>query len=288
MFKPFIALLNGFANLMLRSIGIKPISEHEIHSEEELKLIIAESMEGGEIEAGERELIQNVFDFDDRVVRQIMVPRIKVSGMKADTTISQAVQLMLKEGYSRYPVYDKNVDDIVGIIHGKDLLQHYVDNNEKTLRDIVRKPYFISENKRIDHLLREFQKTKTQMAIVVSEYGGTVGLVTLEDILEELVGEIQDEHDHELQIVTKKSDNIFSIIATASIHDINKHLEIPFPESDDYDTLAGFILLNTSGNLKESQEININKIKIKIIKLLRHLPEVVEVEFLKTPDEDVA
>ena len=276
-FRPFIVLLNGFANLMLRLVGIKPVSEHEIHSEEELKLLIAESMEGGEIEASERELIQNVFDFDDRVVRQVMVPRVKISAIRITTPIEEAVELILKERYSRYPVFNKNIDDIQGIVHAKDIVQSYIEKSGKTLNDMVRKTSFVSESKRIDHILREFQKSKTQMAIVVSEYGGVVGVVTLEDILEELVGEIQDEYDHEVQIVTQTSTG-YNVIATSSIHDINKFLDLPLPESDEYETLAGLLMFKSSGNLKEGQEISIPGFHFKILKLLRHLPELVEVK----------
>lgn len=282
-FRPFIALLNGFANLILRLVGIKPIHDHAIHSEEELKLIIAESMEGGEIEAAERDLIQNVFDFDDRVVRQVMIPRMKITGLKSTTTLDEAVRIVLQEGFSRYPVYDKSLDNIVGIVNSKDIIQHYIEKRQTPFQEIIRKPYFIPENKRIDHLLREFQRTKTQMAIVVSEYGDTLGIITLEDILEELVGEIQDEYDQEIQIVTK-TDSGYQIVATSSIHDINKILDVPLPESDDYDTLAGMILLFAPGNLKEGQELIIHdKFKFKIIRISRHLPELVEMSLINPP-----
>ncbi|HEX5168767.1 MAG TPA: hemolysin family protein, partial [Cyclobacteriaceae bacterium] len=271
-------------NIILKLFGIKPISEHEIHSEEELKLIIAESEEGGAIETSERELIQNVFDFDNRIVKQVMVPRIKISGIKAKATLEEAVQLIFKEGYSRYPVYERNLDEIIGIVHAKDVLQSYWEKSEKALIEIARKAYYITENKPIDQLLREFQRKKVQMAIVVSEYGGTIGIVTLEDILEEIVGEIQDEHDQEAQIVTR-SGNIYQVVATSPIHDINKILENPLPESDEYDTLTGLILLHRPFELKEGDEIKLFGYKIKILKLNKTLPELVELEPLKEEQE---
>ena len=128
-FRPFIWLLNGMANTFLRLFGIKPISEQEIHSEDELKLIIAESEEGGAIEPSERELIQNVFDFDDRVVRQVMVPRMRISAIKAEVTVREAMDIVLREGYSRYPVYEHSLDEIVGIIFAKDIIRAYVDEH---------------------------------------------------------------------------------------------------------------------------------------------------------------
>ena len=284
-FKPFISLLNGFANLILKMFGIKPVSEtDEIHSEEELRLIIAESEEGGAIESSERELIQNVFDFDDRIVKQVMVPRIKISGINHNATLAEAIQIVLKEGYSRYPIYDKSLDEIKGIVHGKDIVQHYINRTNKTLLEISHPPYTVTENKPIDHLLREFQKKKVQMAVVISEYGGTIGIVTLEDILEELVGEIQDEHDHEAQIVIQ-SGNTYRIIATSSIHDINKSLDVPLQESEDYETLAGLLLTIKSTDLKEGEEFVMDSYAVKIIKMNRTLPEIVELRLVTEANE---
>jgi CBS domain containing-hemolysin-like protein len=279
-FNPFIRLLNGFAIFILKIFGIKPVSEQEIHSEEELKLIIAESEEGGAIESNERELIQNVFDFDDRIVKQVMVPRIKISGLSSTLSLEEAIQIVLKEGYSRYPVYENNLDEIKGIATTKDIVHHYINKTNKNLVEITHQPYFVTENKAIDQLLRNFQKKKIQMAVVISEYGGTIGLVTLEDILEELVGEIQDEHDHEAQIVTPIT-NGYQVIATSSIHDINKDLEEPLPEMEEYDTLAGLLLLHKPFDLKEGEEMAIDNYKIKILKMNKTLPEVVELRPVK-------
>jgi CBS domain containing-hemolysin-like protein len=284
--KPFIALLNGFANLILKMIGIKPMNEHdEIHSEEELKLIIAESEEGGAIESDERKLIQNVFDFDDRVVKQIMVPRIKISGISANSSLEEALKIVIKEGYSRYPIYDKNLDDIKGIAHSKDIVSNYINKTGKDLLGILHTPYFVTENKPIDHLLRDFQRKKAQMAIVISEYGGTIGVVTLEDILEELVGEIQDEHDHEISIVTKTVNDAYQVVATSPIHDINKSIERPFPESEEYETLAGLLLMHKPFDLREGEEFELEGYAIKILKMNKSLPELVEIKLLPTPTE---
>jgi CBS domain containing-hemolysin-like protein len=210
-----------------------------------------------------------------------MVPRIKISGLNSNTALDEAVQIMMKEGYSRYPVYEKNLDEIRGIVHSKDIIQHYINKTNKSLVDIVHPPYFVTENKPIDHLLRDFQKKKVQMAVVISEYGGTIGLVTLEDILEELVGEIQDEHDQEAQIVTQTG-NTYQVIATSSIHDINKVLDEPFQESEDYDTLAGLLLLHKPFDLREGEEFDLEGYKIKILKMNKSLPELVEIKPLST------
>ena len=280
-FRPFIWLLNGLANMILKIFGIKPMSETEIHSEEELKLIIAESEEGGAIETSERELIQNVFDFDNRVVRQVMIPRVKMSMIKADTSIVEAMNIVLKEGYSRYPIYENSKDEIIGVVHSKDIVAAHITNSGKSLRDIMRVVHFIPETKPIDLLLREFQRRKTQMAFVVSEFGGIIGLVTLEDILEELVGDIQDEHDHEQQIVVQLEKDFFQIAAQSSLHDINKLLDVPFPESEEYETLAGLITYERPA-VKEGEEFELFNYKIKVMKVNQTLPEMVEVRLITT------
>ncbi|MEQ1585949.1 MAG: hemolysin family protein [Cyclobacteriaceae bacterium] len=284
-FRPFIWLLNGFANLILKIFGIKPMSEMEIHSEEELKLIIAESEEGGAIESSERELIQNVFDFDNRVARQVMVPRVKMSMIKADTSIADAMNIVLKEGYSRYPIYEQSKDEVIGVVHSKDIVSVYILQNNKSLKDIMRAVHFIPETKPIDVLLRDFQRTKAQMAFVVSEFGGIIGLVTLEDILEELVGEIQDEHDHEQQIVVSIDKLTFQIAAQSSLHDINKLLEVPFPEAEEYETLAG-LLTYERPMLKEGDEFELFNYHIKIVKINQTLPEQVEVKLMIKAPQD--
>jgi CBS domain containing-hemolysin-like protein len=279
-FRPFIYVLNGFANFILRLLGIRAVRE-QVHSEEELKLIIAESEEGGAIDQSERELIQNVFDFDNRIVRQVMVSRMKVSGMNVNTSMDDAMKIVLKEGYSRYPVYEGSIDEIIGIVHSKDIVANHYEKSQKSLRDILRPAFYITEGKTIDTLLREFQKKKVQMAIVISEFGGTRGIVTLEDILEELVGEIQDEHDQEQLLVTAQPDGSFQVLARSSLHDINKGLDVPFPESEDYETLAGLIL-NHRSDLQEGDKFPLEGYEIKIVKMGRSLPEIVEVKLLES------
>jgi CBS domain containing-hemolysin-like protein len=185
------------------------------------------------------------------------------------------MDLLLREGYSRYPVYENSLDDIVGIVHAKDIITAYVQKSDKGLREVMRPAHFIPESKPIDVLLREFQRRKTQMAIVVSEFGGTIGIVTLEDILEELVGEIQDEHDHEQQIVTLLDKQVYQIVAQSSIHDINKFVDVPFPESEEYETLSGMLTYHKSG-LREGDTFKLFNYKFKILRVNKTLPELVE------------
>lgn len=241
-FRPFIWLLNGFANFILKLLGISTIVGHEAHhSSEELQYLLDQGKESGALETNEHELIKNVFDFNDRVVKNIMVPRTKISGIELNTPHKEVLDIIIREGYSRIPVYDETIDKIVGIVHAKDILPLLAENKECVLKEIIRKPYFIPETKKINDLLGELQLKRIQIAIVLDEFGGTAGMVTAEDILEELVGDIQDEYDEEKPIVERLSANEFIIDATASIYDVNEYLPHDLPEDGDYDTVAGLV-----------------------------------------------
>lgn len=281
-FRPFIWMLNGFANFFLQILGIGPIPNAGIHSEDELKMIIAESAEGGAIEPAERELIQNVFDFDDRYVWQILKPRTHIAAISVDTNLDEAIEYCLQEGYSRFPVYEESIDHILGFVHTKDLLAlSRQKNGDKQIKDIVRPVLFVSSNKKVSHLLRQFQKEHAQLAVVVNEFGGTVGLVTLEDIIEELVGEIQDEYDSEAPIVERTSEFTYRIQAQSPLDEINEFLPEPFPESDDYHTLSG-LLLQISENIPEEGDVlQFAPYEVKIIKMFQSSPELVEVRYQK-------
>lgn len=258
-FKPFISLLNGFANLVLRLIGIQPAAGHEAaHSSEELQYLLEQGKQTGALDLSEHELIKNVFDFNERVVKNIMVPRTKISGVEKSMTEEEVLDIVLKEGYSRMPVYDESIDKIVGIIHAKDILPLLAGNKKMVLDEIIRKPYFIPETKKINDLMKEFQLKRIQIAIVLDEFGGTAGMVTLEDIVEELVGEIQDEYDEEKPIVERLSENEFLINAAATIYDVNEFLPHDLPEDEDYDTVGGLVgdLFGKIPEVGESKEFS--------------------------------
>lgn len=277
LFRPFIWLLNGLANLILRAMGIRLVGHSEAHSEEELKLIISESAESGAIQASERELIHNVFTFDERLVKHIMTPRTQVVGMRIETPLSEAVPFALREGYSRYPVYEDTLDQIVGFVHTKDLLVAQVEQSDKTLRDLMRPVLYTHPNKRIVHLLRQFQRDRLQLAVVTNEFGGTAGIVTMEDILEELVGEIQDEYDQEQPPVVSTGENTWRVLAQTNLERINEHLPEPFPLDDDYDTLAGLLLKVLDSIPEEGSVIPIGAYEVTVLKMYKTSPEIVEV-----------
>lgn len=240
-FGPFIWSLNKSSNLILRIVGIKKVGDEDVHTEEELRLILTESEEGGAIKPSENELIQNVFDFDDRIVKQIMVPQNRVVAIDVEEGKNEITKIVIEEGFSRLPIYLGDIDHVIGVIHSKDLLKALIDNKFRSLKDIMRPAHFVPESMKINELLRDFQKHHIQMAIVTNEFGSTAGIITMEDIIEELVGEIQDEHDEEKPNVERKSDTEFIVNAQATIVDVNDVLPIALPENSHYETVSGYI-----------------------------------------------
>lgn len=278
-FSPFIWLLNKSSNVILKLVGIKTIEE-EVHTEEELRLILTESEEGGAIKPSENELIQNVFDFDDRIVKQILVSTNKVVALDVEIGRDEMIKQIIEEGFSRMPVYLGDIDNVIGIVHSKDLLKAVVENRFKSIKDIMRSVHFVPESMKINELLRDLQKHHIQMAVVTNERGATAGIITMEDIIEELVGEIQDEHDEEKPNVEKKSDTEYIVNAQSSMVDVNNVLPVALPESPHYETVSGYVNYvfgrippvndkrETDGYeitiLKRSQQ-NVESIRLKIL-----------------------
>jgi len=278
--RPFIWFLNGFANLIVRAIGIDPAKTADIHTEEELRMILTESEEGGAIKQSEHELIQNVFEFDDRVVRQILIPRNKIAAIDAESTREELISKVIDEGYSRMPVYQETLDNVIGVIYTKDLIKVLYEKNYKGVDELLRPAYFVPMNKRINDLLREFQTQHIQMAIVTNEFGGTSGIVTMEDIIEELVGEIQDEYDDEKPPVDKKSETEYVVNATANINDVNDLLPIALPESPNYDTISGLLNYIYGRIPAVNEKRNFAGYEFTIVKRFKHSVDSVKMTVL--------
>ena len=242
LFKPFIWVLNGFSNFILRLIGITPLKEAEVHSPEELRMMVEAGKKSGVIEARKYEIIRNAFDFAERSARQAMVPRTHVFGVSKSAPVSQSIDKILENGYSRVPVYEGTIDHIVGIIFTKDLLQKLHSQKEFSIEEIIRPAHYIAANKKLIDIMRDFQKQHIQFAIVVDEFGGTEGVITMEDILEELVGEIQDEYDSETPLIEKLDDKKFRVQGQATLVALNERLPRPLPENEIYVTLAGMLI----------------------------------------------
>lgn len=284
-FRPFIWVLNGFANFLLKLLGFGHELGEAHHSSEELQYLLDQGKESGALNMVEHELLKNVFDFNERVVKNIMVPRTKISAVEVDCPKEELLHTIISEGYSRVPVYDGNIDKIVGMVHAKDLLPFLIDKQELELKNIIRKPYFIPETKKINDLMAEFQLKRIQIAVVLDEFGGTSGIVTLEDIVEELVGEIQDEYDEEKPIVDQVSEREFIVDASATLHDVNEFLPLELPMSTDYDTISGLVgeLFDKIPDVGERKAYN--GYYFTILKKTEQNIESVKLEFMESPDD---
>lgn len=242
--RPLVVFMSFVSRAALRPFGIRVGAEVSSHTEEELRVLLAESArssDAGSIAHSEHQLIEQVFKFDVRVVRQIMVPRAHMVALPIEASADQVFDALINEGYTRIPVFSGSREKIAGVVHVKDVLKLTRQNKPIVLESVIRPAFFVPESKKIADLLREFQEKKTHIAIVVDEFGATSGLVTLEDIVEELVGEIQDEYDEEVSAVERKSETAFVVNAHAPIIDVNKVLPIALPEGNEYSTLAGLI-----------------------------------------------
>lgn len=285
---PLVWVINAGSWLVLTPLGIKVGEEADSHTEEEIRLLLAESASSevqGSIQKTEHELIEKVFTFDERVVRQIMVPRTQMVAIDSTTPAEQLFDILVYEGYSRMPVFSGSRDNIIGVVHAKDLLKTIRDPQPKGISAILRPAFFVPETKKIRILLRELQAKKTHMAIVVDEFGVTSGLVTLEDIVEELVGEIQDEYDDERPAVEQRKDGSYVVNGHASIIDANAHLPIPLPEGTEYSTVAGLINVVFSGIPEVGQSCSNGDYDFKVLKRSRGSVDSVLL-ITKTPTEN--
>ncbi len=262
---PFVRFLTYVTNKISKIFGVKE-HEEETVTEEEIKMMIDQGEEKGTIEEEEKELLNNVFEFDDITVSEIMTHRTDIFAVDINTDIDELMQIISKEDYrySRIPVYEDTIDEIKGILYVKDILKN-VGKKTFRMKNIIHEPYFIPQTKMIDDLFREMQKHKTQMAIILDEYGGTAGLITMEDILEELVGEIYDEYDEEELQYEKIDETTYILSGNMTIYDVNKLLDAQIPEGD-YDTISGFLQdeLDRIPKEEENPVIETEKVTYKI------------------------
>ena len=260
---PFVKLLTFSTNVISKIFGVKE-NEEEIVTEEEIKMMIDEGEEKGTIDQEEKELLNNVFEFNDTTASEIMTPRIDIFALKISQDLYEVLDELVDYKYSRIPVYDETIDEIKGILYVKDVLKNINKKNFR-VKNVVKEAYFVSQTRLINEVFRELQKNKKQMAIIIDEYGGTAGLVSMEDILEELVGDIFDEYDKVEEEYKKIDENTYIINASMPIYDVNKLLGDEIPEGD-YDTLSGY-LQEKLGRIPKDDEkpiIETKKITYKI------------------------
>jgi len=240
---PLVKLLVKLSNLVTGPLGGASRVRMGLITEEEIKTVVDAGEEGGVLEVEEKEMIYSIFDFGDTLTREVMVPRIDVVAIDASTTLPEAADLAIKGTHSRVPVYQDTIDNVVGVLYAKDLLRVLrAGDLTVSLTQVTRPAYFVPEAKKVSDLLEELQKRRVHMAIVVDEYGGVAGLVTIEDILEEIVGEIQDEYDaSEEPLFQQEAEGAYVFDARANLDDVSQLLGAPLPADESYDTLGGFL-----------------------------------------------
>ncbi len=244
LFKPFIWALNGTGNALLRLVGVEPASGHElVHSVEELKMLVTASTKEGVVAEQESELLHAIFDFGDLLVRQVMIPRTEIIAVEADLPLDEILPLINESTYSKIPVYDDDLDNVLGIIHVKDLLRTMQETGwqSSTVRSLVREPLYVPETLPVSALLRQLRDNRQHIAIILDEFGGTAGLVTLEDILEEIVGEVSDPFDKFTPEIEALEDGSYLIDGLCLMEDVNDALGLELRDLA-YDTIAGYTL----------------------------------------------
>jgi CBS domain containing-hemolysin-like protein len=288
---PFIWILNGSARAFTGLFGLKPAKEHEVaHSEEELRMILSESFENGEINQSEYKYMNNIFEFDDRNAREIMVPRTQIVSVSKDDSIEDILELASKEKYTRYPVViDGDKDQVVGMINTKEILIDYVrgvDMTHKTVEAYLKPIIQILESMPIHDVLLRTQKERIQMAILMDEYGGTAGLLTVEDILEEIVGEIQDEFDTDEVPEIQKIDDLHYIFDSKVLIDQVNDLLGTHIEDEDMDTIGGW-MLTQNFDLEKGESVSFGKFEFKVLDIEDHHIKMIEAYRVSTEEPDI-
>lgn len=286
--KPVVFILNKVTSVIFKIIGGE-VKATTLVTEEDIRSLVDAGEEEGIIEMEEREMIQNIFEIDDLEVAEVMVPRIDIFALPKETKLSEILGDALDFGFSRIPVYDDSIDNIVGILYVKDLIPIALDStkdpNTTTIEEIMREAHYIPETKRINVLLKELQNKKIHMAIVLDEYGGTEGLVTIEDILEEIVGEIFDEYDSEIDLIKKLGPDRYIIQGEVSLEELNEMFDSGLPE-EDFDSLGGYVF-STLGRIPEQGDIiEFSNLRMKVLGMDNRRVTQVEVVILEKKIEE--
>ena len=275
-----VRFVTSTSRLVLRLFRITPGPSSYPISPEELELLLKEGSEHGIINRTEQDLIQSVFKFTDISVREVMVPRVRMVTLRTTMTRPEIQEIFSEHRYSRYPVLREESDDVVGILYYKDLVDILTDNTPFHIERILHAPYFVPESMKVPHILKEMQKRRTQIALVLNEYGALDGLVTMEDLLEEIVGEIEDESDEVVKPVERLRDGSCLVDASLSIRDLSEDYSIPIPEGEDYETLAGFVLSQLQTIPRGGEFFFVKNMKLTVVEIDRQRVSRVKIEFL--------
>ena len=289
---PWSAVLTAATRAIARLFGAEVTSEARITADE-LRLIVERGGEQGILEAEEEQMINAVIELGGRRVHEVMVPRIAIAGLPASATFDDAIDTIIAEGHSRVPVYEASLDEVVGILYAKDLLPFLKSDAaaRTSVRTMLRTPVFVPESMSIDDLLHEFQRRKVHLAIVLDEYGGTAGLVTIEDLLEEIVGEIQDEYDEEEPLIEMLGEDAARVDGRASVEDLLDiwDIKVPLEDEDEYDTVGGLVYHRIGGVPTPGDEIRVDGLRLTVESTDgRRVAKVVVVRERQVTDESAA
>ncbi len=284
LFKPFIYLLNGFGNSLLRLIHIHPAaSAHSVHTPEEIGMIIDASYNEGILNETEKDMLQNIFKFSDKDAKQVMIPRPDIVAIPVDITFEELEKIILEAQYTRYPVYEEDLDHVCGLLHVKDLYAMTANKSEFNLKSMLREVKFFPETVSLDKLVRDFKTNKIQMALIVDEFGSTSGLVTLEDILEEIVGEVQDEFDtDEEEDIKKINDNEYLANGIMRIDEFANYFDKEIPEEEDVETIAGIILKRLDRMAEVNDSVEFDDFVLTVVEL--DGTRIVKIKVTKKPE----
>ncbi len=286
-FRPAIWALNGTGNWLLRRVGLnRPTGHQLVHSVEELKMLVSASTASGELEPVEREFAERAFEFADTQVGEVMIPRTEMRAVEDTATIRDFLNLFAEVSHSRFPVYNGTLDNVVGFIWVKDVLRAFAletDANTQPLKKFIRTPLFVPYSKAIGELFGEMQRAKAQMAIVLDEYGGTAGMVTIEELIEEIVGSVSDELATPTPQLRRIEDGQIEADARLGVDEANVQLGIELPESDDYETLAGLMLTRMGRVPKQGESVRIGGLKLTVARM--DGPRIDKILLSKAPDK---
>ncbi len=268
---PFVKLLTKSTNFFVRLFGVDPNEKDEEVTEEEIRMMVDVGEEKGTIDQAEKVMINNIFEFNNKTVSDIMTHRTDIAALPVDADLADVTSFINSEKYSRIPIYEDSIDNIIGVMHSKYLIKYLSEESDResfSLKDIIREPYFVPASKRTDELFKELQHNKTHLAIIIDEYGGTAGIVTLEDLIEEIVGNIFDEDDEVEKEIDVLDENTFIINGTTSLDTVKNYLEVDLP-SDEYETLSGFVIgqLGRIPGKEDSPSIEFNGLVFKVVEV---------------------
>jgi CBS domain containing-hemolysin-like protein len=286
-FRAPLWVFNSVGSTLGRLIGLKSTLDHAaVYTETELRQLIDVARDSGYLRAEERRLIHRVFEFSDTLVREAMVPRTEMAAIHADCSLEEITRAFEKFRYSRLPVYRESLDDVIGFIHSKDIMPFLLHPEKFQVEDVLQPPLYVVNTARLEDVLRQMQKAKAHFGFVVDEHGGLEGIITLEDLLEEIVGDISDEHDEEVnEQIVPDGENKYVLSGGLAVRDLNRRLKLALPESEGYTTIAGFLMTEAGHVLKPGDKINYNGFLFEVDRVERR--RVISVR-LELPAETTA